>query len=191
MHKGKLTIWKDDRGFGFIQLDDTEKKVFLHISSLKNKRKRPQEGDIIKYQLTTDEKGKLTATNASIEEKMPAWIVVLLILSILPIWGTFKLSMIYRNPLPMAVYPITGLITYLFYAHDKKQATNENWRIPEQNLYFWELIGGWIGGFIAQNTLHHKSKKSSYQSVYWIIVAIHLAGWTYWLFLQPYNLRLG
>jgi len=38
MHKGKLTIWKDDRGFGFIQLDDTEKKVFLHISSLRNKR---------------------------------------------------------------------------------------------------------------------------------------------------------
>ena len=191
MHKGKLTIWKDDRGFGFIQLDDTEKKVFLHISSLRNKRKRPQEGDIIKYQLTTDEKGKLTATNASIEEKMPAWIVVLLILSILPIWGTVKLSMIYRNPLPMAVYPITGLVTYWFYAHDKKQANNENWRIPEQTLHFWELIGGWIGGFIAQNTLHHKSKKSSYQSAYWIIVAIHLASWTYWLFLQPYNLRLG
>ena len=191
MHKGKLTIWKDDRGFGFIQLDDTEKKVFLHISSLRNKRKRPQEGDIIKYQLTTDEKGKLTATNASIEKKMPAWIVVLLILSILPIWGTVKLSMIYRNPLPMAVYPITGLVTYWFYAHDKKQANNENWRIPEQTLHFWELIGGWIGGFIAQNTLHHKSEKSSYQSVYWIIVAIHLASWTYWLFLQPYNLRLG
>ena len=32
MHKGKLTIWKDDRGFGFIQLDDTE-KIFTKIGS--------------------------------------------------------------------------------------------------------------------------------------------------------------
>jgi cold shock CspA family protein len=79
MHKGKLTIWKDDRGFGFIQLDDTEKKVFLHISSLRNKRKRPQEGDIIKYQLTTDEKGKLTAINASIQEKFLGWMIGLLV----------------------------------------------------------------------------------------------------------------
>ena len=45
---------------------------------------------------------------------------ILLVLSILPIWGTVKLSMIYRHPLPIAVYPITGLITYYFYADDKK-----------------------------------------------------------------------
>jgi uncharacterized membrane protein YsdA (DUF1294 family)/cold shock CspA family protein len=184
MHKGKLTIWKDDRGFGFIQPNGGEKKVFLHISNLRNKRKRPKEGDMIKYQLTTDEKGKLTATNASIDEKFSVWILALLILSILPIWGTVKLSMIYGNPLPMAVYPITGLITYWLYAQDKQQATNGNWRTSEKTLHFWELIGGWIGGFIAQNILHHKSKKSSYQSVYWSIVALHLAAWTY-LFLNP------
>ncbi|TAE52183.1 MAG: DUF1294 domain-containing protein [Nostocales cyanobacterium] len=33
-------------------------------------------------------------------------------------------------------------------------------------MHFWELIGGWMGGVIAQNILHHKSKKSSYQIVY-------------------------
>ena len=187
MHKGKLTIWKDDRGFGFIQTNDGDKKVFLHISNLRNKRKRPQEGDMIKYQLITDEKGKLTATNASIQEKFAAWILILFILSILPVWGTVKLSMIYSNPLAIAIYPITGLITYLLYAQHKNQATLGKWRISEKNLHFWEFIGGWIGGFIAQNILHHKSKKSSYQSVYWMIVAIHLAGWTYWL-LYIYSL---
>lgn len=184
MRKGKLTTWKDDRGFGFIQPDNGDKQVFLHISNLRNKRKRPKEGDIIQYQLTTDEKGKLAATNASIQEKFSLWILILLILSILPVWGTVKLSMIYGNPLPLAVYPITGLITYLFYAHDKKQAANGNWRTPENTLHFWELIGGWMGGFIAQNILNHKSKKSSYQIVYWFIVVAHLVGWIYWLFFK-------
>jgi len=66
----------------------------------------------------------------------------------------------------IAIYPITGLITYLLYAQDKNQATQGKWRISEKTLHFWEFIGGWIGGFIAQNILHHKSKKSSYQSVY-------------------------
>jgi hypothetical protein len=33
---GKLTTWKDDRGFGFIQPDDGGKDVFLHISALRN-----------------------------------------------------------------------------------------------------------------------------------------------------------
>jgi uncharacterized membrane protein YsdA (DUF1294 family)/cold shock CspA family protein len=184
MRKGKLTTWKDDRGFGFIQPENGDKQVFLHISAFKNKRNRPKEGDVIKYQLTTDAKGKLAATNASIQERFSPWILVLLILAVLPIYGTVKLSIIYGNPLAIAVYPITGLITYLLYRYDKKQATNGKWRTPESTLHFWELMGGWMGGFIAQNILHHKSRKSSYQLVYWLIVSVHLVGWVYWLFFM-------
>jgi len=45
LHKGKLTTWKDDRGFGFIQPDNGGKKVFLHISAVKGAGRRPQEGN--------------------------------------------------------------------------------------------------------------------------------------------------
>jgi cold shock CspA family protein len=47
---GKLTTWKDDRGFGFIQPDDGGKDVFLHISALRNASWRPQVGDTILYE---------------------------------------------------------------------------------------------------------------------------------------------
>jgi uncharacterized membrane protein YsdA (DUF1294 family)/cold shock CspA family protein len=184
MYKGKLITWKDDRGFGFIQPNCGEKKVFLHISNLENKRQRPKEGDIINYQLTTDEKGKPCARNASIHQPLPAWLLVLLLLLILPVWGSIKLSMMNSYFFPIVIYPLTSLITYCFYAHDKKRATGGGWRVSEKTLHFCELIGGWSGAFIAQNTLNHKSKKSSYQLVFWAIVTLHLAVWAGWLFLN-------
>ena len=67
LHKGQLTTWKDDRGFGFIAPDDGSKEVFLHISSLKGAGRRPKVGDTILYELTTRADGKVRAFNASIK----------------------------------------------------------------------------------------------------------------------------
>ena len=66
-NKGKLTTWKDERGFGFVKPDDGSKDVFLHISALKGTSRRPKVGDTILYELTTESNGKLRASNASIE----------------------------------------------------------------------------------------------------------------------------
>lgn len=74
LHKGKLTTWKDDRGFGFIkpsQPVDGNKEIFLHISQLKGRSRRPQVGDTIFYELKTDADGKLCGVNASIEGVAP------------------------------------------------------------------------------------------------------------------------
>ncbi|WP_346290111.1 cold shock domain-containing protein [Sphaerothrix gracilis] len=49
LHKGKLTTWKDDRGFGFIKPEDGGKEVFLHISALTKAGRRPQVGDITSF----------------------------------------------------------------------------------------------------------------------------------------------
>jgi cold shock CspA family protein len=64
---GKLTTWKDDRGFGFIQPDDGGKDVFLHISALRNASRRPQVGDTILYEIVLEAEGKVRAVNASIQ----------------------------------------------------------------------------------------------------------------------------
>lgn len=71
LRKGKITTWKDDRGFGFIKSPDGSKDIYLHISQLKGMSRRPKVGDTIIYELKTDADGKLRASNASIEGVAP------------------------------------------------------------------------------------------------------------------------
>ncbi|NJN20715.1 MAG: cold shock domain-containing protein [Leptolyngbya sp. RL_3_1] len=65
--KGKLTTWKDDRGFGFIKPEGGGKDVFLHISALKTAARRPKVGDTIFYEQATASDGKIRAASASIQ----------------------------------------------------------------------------------------------------------------------------
>jgi cold shock CspA family protein len=65
--KGRLERWYEDKGFGFIQPEESKKDVFIHISALKNMPRRPVVGDLIYYQLHVDGDGKVKAINARIE----------------------------------------------------------------------------------------------------------------------------
>lgn len=67
VYKGVLKTWKDDRGFGFIEPDNGDKDVFVHISSLKGMARRPKRGDILLYDVEKDAGGKFKAINVSIE----------------------------------------------------------------------------------------------------------------------------
>lgn len=67
LKKGKLTTWKDDRGFGFIQPADGGKDIFLHISALRGAGRRPKVGDTILYERGTAPDGKVRAARASIQ----------------------------------------------------------------------------------------------------------------------------
>jgi len=74
----------------------------------------------------------------------------------------------------LAVYPLMSLVTYMMYARDKLSAIRGTWRIPESSLHLAELLGGWPGGYVAQQTMRHKTVKPSYQAVYWLIVMLHV-----------------
>ncbi|MGQ5487701.1 cold-shock protein [Thauera sp. ZXT1-4] len=59
--QGKVTTWKDDRGFGFITPTGGGEPVFLHVSSLTNRQRRPQRDELVSYELATDAKGRRQA----------------------------------------------------------------------------------------------------------------------------------
>lgn len=82
------------------------------------------------------------------------------------------------------VYFIMSAICLLLYRSDKKAAISGKWRTPESALHLVELLGGWPGGFVAQRIYRHKTKKISYQITFWIIVFIHIAVWTDYIFLK-------
>lgn len=68
---GKLTVWKDEKGFGFIQPEEGGAAVFLHISALKNASRRPTVGDVIRYEPKAEANGKVRAAHASIQGVAP------------------------------------------------------------------------------------------------------------------------
>ena len=83
----------------------------------------------------------------------------------------------------IAIYAVTSLISLTAYGCDKSYAEKGTWRIPESTLHFFALIGGWPGGLVAQRLFRHKTRKLSFQLVFWLIVLLHLAGWG-WLIAQ-------
>jgi len=207
LYKGKLIKWKDKRGFGFIQPQDGSQEIFVHISDIKDLARRPQVGDTIQYYVVT-KNGKISACNAFIvglkskSKPLPKFlnrkirdngrkkyffsVWEVLLLSILPLTGSLHFFWITANPLmltPLIIYIVMSLVTFSLYAEDKSRAKRGGWRISEQTLHLCEFAGGWLGGFIAQRKLRHKSIKRSYQIVFWTIVVFHLAFWIDWLFL--------
>jgi uncharacterized membrane protein YsdA (DUF1294 family)/cold shock CspA family protein len=202
LRRGQLVKWKDDRGFGFIQPLDGSPEVFLHISELKDATRRPSIGDTIYYHLGPDKNNKVQACNAFIlgarnkpasssssksishaGNKYPFPIWELLLLSILPLVGSIHFAWKTTNPIPLILYPLMSLLTFGLYADDKSRAQRGKRRTPEKTLHLFELAGGWVGGFIAQKILRHKSVKTSYQIEFWVIVTLHIAFWVDWLFL--------
>jgi uncharacterized repeat protein (TIGR01451 family) len=66
--KGKLEIWDDDKGYGFIAPEKSTENIFVHIFAFgKDISRRPKIGDIIHYTVHIDNKGKTKAVDAIIE----------------------------------------------------------------------------------------------------------------------------
>jgi uncharacterized membrane protein YsdA (DUF1294 family)/cold shock CspA family protein len=199
LRRGQLIKWKDDRGFGFIRPVDGSEEIFLHISDLKDATRRPQVGDTIYYYDAREKDGKLRAGNAFISgarnksisssisngvNKYPFPILEVLLLSIMPFVGSIHFAWKTANPIPLIAYPVMSLLTFILYADDKYRAKRGKWRTPETTLHLCELAGGWLGGFIAQRKLRHKTIKISYQFVFWAIVILHLIIWLTWFSLD-------
>lgn len=79
------------------------------------------------------------------------------------------------------IYGAASVCALGLYALDKERARRGGRRIPEATLHLVELLGGWPGAYVGQQVYRHKTKKPSYQLVFWLIVALHLAGWLWYL----------
>lgn len=68
-----------------------------------------------------------------------------------------------------------NLVTFIAYGVDKRAAQKGNWRVPESNLHTLEFLGGWAGALLGQKFFHHKSKKRSYQTFFWMMMLFEAA----------------
>ena len=184
--RGKISNWNDARGFGFVFPEDGGERVFLHIKAFEKKHRRPIGEESVTYEVRHDERNRPQAANvryagvsaipsgtwpaALIAVSFIAFIAMMAFLHRAPAWAVF-------------VYAGVSLVTFFDYRADKRKAERKQWRTPEATLHLLELLGGWPGALVAQQVLRHKSRKTSFQIVFWSIVMAHLALWT-WLALQ-------
>jgi uncharacterized membrane protein YsdA (DUF1294 family) len=78
-------------------------------------------------------------------------------------------------------YGVVSVVAFLVYGFDKRRARKGGRRVPERTLHLVELCGGWPGAFAAQRVFRHKTRKRSFQLLFWAIVLLHVAFWIWWL----------
>lgn len=79
----------------------------------------------------------------------------------------------------LGVYGVMSVLSFVTMARDKRIAKKNarrlkaTRRVPERTLHLLEGLGGWIGSFIAQRALHHKTQQRAYQLIFWVICVLH------------------
>ena len=72
------------------------------------------------------------------------------------------------------LFPLLCLTSFVFYGVDKWLARKEARRIPEATLHLVDAVGGWPGGWLGQRLFRHKTRKKSFQLLFWASVLFHL-----------------
>lgn len=103
--------------------------------------------------------------------------LIFIFISLLPIIFSLIVVYQYHNSIPLLLYTVMSSGTFYLYHIDKNRARHQQWRIPETTLHLCEFFGGWAGALLAQHWLRHKTKKLSFQIVFWLIACSHLIVW--------------
>ncbi|WP_394172907.1 DUF1294 domain-containing protein [Thalassotalea litorea] len=179
--KGKLISWDANKGFGFIAPTKRGKNVFIHKSGFSNRKRTPQINDVITYTLSSDNKGRACAVDATFSgeklvkkqpqqtSKFSIYLALLFLASLFfySIYAGISLSLVF-------IYLGLSVFTYLMYGWDKNKAQHGGWRTSESTLHLFALFGGWPGAAIAQQLIRHKSKKKEFRLVFWVTVILNI-----------------
>lgn len=187
-HSGRITTWKDEQGFGFITSDSGGEQVFVHVKSFLNRQLRPVGSEVVTYQLTKDAKGRARAENVTLAgDRSPIAISSAIgpaLLTLATLFLMFVAASVFAGKLPLAIlglYLGASAVAFLAYALDKSAARSDRWRTKESTLHLFALVGGWPGALAAQRLLRHKSRKLSFQVLFWATVLLN-CGALGWLF---------
>ncbi len=185
---GKITYWNEEKGYGFITPSSSAKQLFVHIRAFRNHHQLPHINQIVHYSLSTDKQGRPCAVKVTrVGEKLPGHSkpttsLFLILLAVGYIFVVDWSVSAYRTPIQILyLYLAASVITFFVYAKDKRAARRGSWRTKESTLHTLALTGGWPGALIAQQLLRHKSRKKSFQLMFWAMVMLNCAGFG-WLF---------
>jgi uncharacterized membrane protein YsdA (DUF1294 family)/cold shock CspA family protein len=183
VQSGRVKVWDDAKGYGFIAPDSGGRDVFFHVSGLVRPRVRPVVGETVRFRPTVGDDGKPRAADVRLDRRWQ-WLTWGRALSVGWLAGLAVLAAagVFPAWVPLA-YTAMSLSTVAVYAADKRRAGTAARRVPERTLHLLALVGGWPGALLAQQELRHKTRKVGFQSLFWLIVIGHAAavGLAVWL----------
>jgi len=202
--RGTIHKWNDEKGFGFITPNDSNKTIFVHIKSFTDRNVRPIENQKVTYTLEKNDKGyaainvsrttdnpirsktnihrkltqkHITKKQTPIKESSTNSVSLITMLFI----GIFILFILHFSvienklpPITIMLYLLISILTYFTYKIDKNKAINNEYRISEKSLLLLSLFGGWAGALIAQQKFRHKNKKLSFQIPFWLVIFVNI-----------------
>jgi uncharacterized membrane protein YsdA (DUF1294 family)/cold shock CspA family protein len=184
-HQGKITKWKDEQGFGFITPRGGGDRIFVHIKAFSNRHRRPIGNEIVTYEVASDDRGRKRAEHvAFLGDNSISTQGGGLSFTISVLFLMFVAVSVFLGQLPfvvLGIYLVASAVSFWVYASDKAAAKRNAWRTRENTLHILSLLGGWPGALVAQRWLRHKSKKLSFQIVFWATVVVNCVGLG-WLF---------
>lgn len=186
--KGKLKIWNDERGFGFIHPIPDGEEIFVHIKAFNPPSSRPRVNELLWFEIERGPDGKKRAKDVELVREaagrskrqlepsvqrgtgalvaIPGFVVLYVVVAI-----------VWQPPLVLAaIYFGASIVTFLVYAKDKLAAQENKWRTPEATLHLLAIAGGWPGALFAQHFLRHKSMKLEFQVGFWTTVILNVTG---------------
>jgi uncharacterized membrane protein YsdA (DUF1294 family) len=110
------------------------------------------------------------------------WLAAAAVLLVL-VFTTSYVRLHWTSDVYLAATVLFSMIAFAAMGLDKSKAGRGKTRIPELSLHMFEMLGGWSGSMLGQRTFRHKTRKLTYQGVFWGIVFVHLAliAWTIYM----------
>jgi uncharacterized membrane protein YsdA (DUF1294 family)/cold shock CspA family protein len=187
-HQGRISHWKDDKGFGLVTPNEGSQQVFVHIRSFSRRLARSAGNGRVTCELKPESGGRSKLNRVAFVGERTATSTPThhanILLPFALLFLVFVATMAFAGRLPHAVlwlYLGASMIAFVAYALDKSAAIHARRRTGESTLHLFGLIGGWPGALAAQQLLRHKSSKASFQRVFWVTVALNCCGLG-WLF---------
>ncbi len=75
-----------------------------------------------------------------------------------------------------------NIATFGLYGLDKRRARRGTVRVPERTLLFFGFVGGSPGALLGQKLFRHKTRKRSFQIMFWVLVVLQGAVIAYVLY---------
>lgn len=130
-----------------------------------------------KAQTATKPRNRATRQASGALRNPVAKLMIFAVLCSLPLLGSLRWLANLHMVWPLLVYPLVSVVCFALYWSDKGSAQQGRQRISERTLHLAELGGGWPGALLAQQVFRHKTRKVSYQVLFWMIVALHQLFW--------------